>query len=41
LAAVGMPLKPIADYLIGQGVRFTLNVAKFYQDKSFQNWHRF
>jgi len=41
LAAVGMPLKPIADYLIARGVRFTLNVAKFYQDKSFQNWHRF
>jgi nucleoside triphosphate pyrophosphatase len=41
LAAVGMPLKPVADYLIGRGLRFTLNVAKFYQDKSFQNWHRF
>jgi nucleoside triphosphate pyrophosphatase len=41
LAAVGMPLKPIADYLTGRGVRFALNVAKLYQDKSFLNWQRF
>lgn len=41
LAAVGMPLKAIAEYLTSHGVRFTLNVAKFYHDKSYQNWHRF
>lgn len=41
LAAVGMPLKPIAHYLTSRGVRLALNVAKLYQDKSILNWHRF
>ena len=41
LAAVGMPLKAIAEYLTSHGVRFTLNVAKFYHEKSHQNGHRF
>ena len=41
LAAVGMPLKPIADYLTGRGLSFTLDVAHLYRDKSFLNWRRF
>jgi len=41
LAAVGMPLKPIADYLIGRGLSFTLNLGQLYRDKSFLNWRRF
>jgi septum formation protein len=41
LAAVGMPLKPIADYLTGHGVSFSLNVGQLYRDKSYLNWQRF
>jgi len=41
LAAVGMPLKPIADYLIARGVSFSLNVGQLYRDKSYLNWQRF
>jgi septum formation protein len=41
LAAVGMPLKPIADYLTSQGVSLSLNIAQLYRDKSFLNWQRF
>jgi septum formation protein len=39
LAAVGLPLKPIADYLNGRGLSFPLDVAQLYRDKSFLNWH--
>jgi septum formation protein len=39
LAAVGLPLKPIADYLNGRGVSFPLDIARLYTDKSFLNWH--
>ena len=41
LAAIGMPLKPIARYLQGRGLRFRLNVEKFYAKKSFLNWRSF
>lgn len=41
LAAVGLPLKPIADYLDKRGVSFPLNVEKLYAEKSFLNWRSF
>lgn len=41
LAAVGMPLKSIAEYLTGRGVSLSLNVGQLYRDKSFLNWRRF
>ena len=41
LAAVGLPLKPIADYLRSRGISFPLNVKKLYSDKSFLNWWSF
>ena len=41
LAAVGMPLRPIADYLESRGVSFDLDVDKLYADKSVLNWHSF
>jgi MAF protein len=39
LAAVGLPLKPIVDYLNSRGISFPLNTAQLYTDKSFLNWH--
>ena len=41
LAAIGMPLKAIADYLTGHGVSLNLNVGQLYRDKSLFNWRRF
>jgi len=41
LTAVGLPLKPVADYLKSRGISFPLNVEKLYSDKSFTNWWRF
>jgi septum formation protein len=41
LAAVGLPLKPIADYLRSSGVQGLTNVDKLYSDKSFLNWKSF
>jgi len=41
LAAVGLPLKPIADYLQNRGIPVPLNVAKLYSDKSFLNCKSF
>ncbi|MFQ5683636.1 MAG: Maf family protein [Candidatus Binatia bacterium] len=41
LAAVGLPLKPIAHYLKGRGISFPLNVERLYSEKSFLNWQRF
>jgi len=41
LAAVGMPLRPIADYLESRGVFFDLDVDKLYADKLVLNWHSF
>jgi septum formation protein len=41
LAAVGLPLKPIADYLRSRGVQGLTNVDKLYADKSYLNWKTF
>ena len=41
LAAVGLPLKPIAGYLTSRGISFPLNVEKLYAEKSFRNWRDF
>ena len=41
LAAVGLPLKPIAGYLDSRGISFPLNVEKLYAEKSFRNWGEF
>jgi septum formation protein len=41
LAAVGLPLKPIADYLRSRGVQGLTNVDKLYSDKSYLNWKTF
>ncbi len=41
LAAVGLPLNPIVDYLQNRGIPVPLNVAKLYSDKSFLNWKSF
>jgi septum formation protein len=41
LAAVGMPLRAIADYLAGRGVFFDLDVDKLYADKLVLNWLSF
>jgi septum formation protein len=41
-AAVGMPLRPIADYLESRGVFFDFDVVdKLYADKLVLNWHHF
>ncbi|MDH3446112.1 MAG: Maf family protein [Deltaproteobacteria bacterium] len=41
LAAVGMPLRPIARYFQKRGVGFPLDVEKIYSEKSFLNWRAF
>lgn len=41
LAAVGLPLKPIAGYLASRGIRIPLDVEKLYAEKSFRNWRDF
>jgi septum formation protein len=41
LAAVGMPLKPIARYLQERGIRVPVDVEKLYAEKSFLNWRNF
>jgi septum formation protein len=41
LAAVGLPLKPIADYLNDRGIAVSLNVKSLYENKSFLNWQSF
>jgi septum formation protein len=41
LAAVGMPLKPIAEYLKSRGIPFHQDVEKLYREKSFMNWSSF
>ncbi len=38
LAAVGLPLKPIADYLESRGIEIPLSVEKLYAEKAFLNW---
>ena len=41
LAAVGLPLKPIAEYLKSRGISVPLDVEQLYADKSFLNWQSF
>ena len=41
LAAVGLPLKPIAGYLQSRGFTLSLDVEKLYAEKSFLNWQSF
>lgn len=41
LAAVGLPLKPIAEYLKARSIAFPLSVDALYADKSFLNWQSF
>jgi septum formation protein len=41
LAAVGLPLRPIADYLTRQGVPLRVEMDRLYREKSFLNWQRF
>ena len=41
LAAVGLPLKPIADYLKSRGLSVPLNVEQLYADKSLLNRRSF
>src|SRR3990172_6114949 len=41
LAAVGLPLKPIADYLASRGIRIPLDIEKLYAEKSYRNWGEF
>lgn len=41
LAAVGLPLRPIAHYLEGRGIRVPHDVEELYRDKRFLNWQTF
>lgn len=41
LAAVGLPLRQIADYLTSQSVRYPIDLDQLYANKSFLNWQRF
>jgi len=41
LAAVGMPLAPIAAYLTSRGVTLNVEIERLYTEKSFLNWRRF
>jgi septum formation protein len=41
LAAVGMPLRPIAAYLNARGVSGPVDVEKLYREKTFMNWRSF
>lgn len=41
LAAVGLPLMPIADYLMKRGIEVRANVERLYRDKAFPNWKFF
>jgi len=41
LAAVGLPLRPIARYLLSRGVKLPVDVDRLYEEKPFPNWQRF
>jgi septum formation protein len=41
LAAVGLPLKPIADYLASRRVEVPVDIEKLYAEKAFLNWRSF
>ena len=41
LAAVGMPLRPIANYLKNRGLEIEQDVDKLYADRTYLNWRSF
>jgi septum formation protein len=41
LAAVGMPLRPIAHYLQTRGVALPCDIDRIYRERSFFNWRSF
>ncbi len=41
LAAVGLPLRPIARYLASRGVAAAVDVEKIYTEKYYRNWASF
>jgi septum formation protein len=41
LAAVGLPLKPIAHYLEGRSIRVPCDIERIYREKRFPNWQTF
>lgn len=41
LAAVGLPLRPIAEYLKSRSLAVPLDVEKLYSDRLFLNWQSF
>ncbi len=41
LAAVGLPLKPIAGYLAGRGIELPRDVDQLYEARDFLNWRSF
>ena len=41
LAAVGLPLRPIAEYLKSRNTQIPVDVNRIYAEKSFQNWSSF
>jgi septum formation protein len=41
LAAVGLPLRPIVDYLKSRGIAVAADVERLYAEKSFLNWLSF
>ena len=41
LAAVGLPLRPIADYLTRRGVTFGGDVERLYRERDFLSWRSF
>ncbi len=41
LAAVGLPLKPIARYFVSRGLPVSRDVEQLYQTKDFMNWRSF
>jgi septum formation protein len=41
LAAMGLPLRLVADYLKTRGISIPLDIEKLYTDKSFRNWRSF
>jgi septum formation protein len=38
LAAVGLPLQPIVEFLKDQGVGLEVDIERIYRDRSFMNW---
>lgn len=41
LAAVGLPLKRLAEYLKSRGIEFPLDIETLYCERSFLNWRSF